>query len=353
MSSIRIRNIYHMLSYAYKSLRQTSYQNLANEPFEHVADLFAAILAMGMADQVRRGITKDYREHTESLPMIRGKIEWGTTLNSRSVLTKKLVCRYDVYDENIYLNQILYTTAHVLLRNQEVCEERKRKLKKTMMFFAGCDLLDHSSIQWNRIQYHRNNVVYKMLINVCYLVLHGLLLRQESGAYRLANFIDDQKRYQLFQRFVLCYYQHHYPHYHPRAQVIKWQLDDSFIDFLPNMVSDVLMEYGGRTVILDTKYYRKIMSKRYYSNPGAENDEDKVKVNSANLYQMFSYVKNYAAHSVNQVSGLLLYANTNEQITPDVEYRMGGNVIRIKTVDLDQEFSLIETQLHDILKELI
>ena len=51
-----------------------------------------------------------------------------------------------------------------------------------------------------------------------------------------------------------------------------------------------------------------------------------------------------------EVSGLLLYAKTDEAIIPDNEYKMSGNTISVKTLDLSVDFSKIEEQLHRIVK---
>lgn len=42
---IFIKNIYYMLAYAFRVLRQKNYDNVAAEDFDNVQDLFAAILA--------------------------------------------------------------------------------------------------------------------------------------------------------------------------------------------------------------------------------------------------------------------------------------------------------------------
>jgi len=41
---ILIRNIYYMLTYAFQVLKQNNYEDVASEEFEHIQDLFAAIL---------------------------------------------------------------------------------------------------------------------------------------------------------------------------------------------------------------------------------------------------------------------------------------------------------------------
>ena len=77
-------------------------------------------------------------------------------------------------------------------------------------------------------------------------------------------------------------------------------------------------------------------------------------MHSNNLYQIFTYVKNKEAELTdkphNSVSGLLLYAKTDEQIQPDNEYTMSGNRISVKTLDLNCDFEIIKEQLNRIAK---
>ena len=40
---ILIKNIYYMLTYAFQVLRQSNYEEVEAEEFEHIQDLFAAI----------------------------------------------------------------------------------------------------------------------------------------------------------------------------------------------------------------------------------------------------------------------------------------------------------------------
>jgi 5-methylcytosine-specific restriction enzyme subunit McrC len=54
---------------------------------------------------------------------------------------------------------------------------------------------------------------------------------------------------------------------------------------------------------------------------------DKATLHSGNVYQIFAYVKNQDASGNGKVSGMLLYAKTDGQITPDYSYMMSGNKI--------------------------
>ena len=55
-NKILIKNIYYMLCYAFQVLRQSNYEEVAAEDFENAHDLFAAILAKGMAQQLKQGL---------------------------------------------------------------------------------------------------------------------------------------------------------------------------------------------------------------------------------------------------------------------------------------------------------
>lgn len=75
---------------------------------------------------------------------------------------------------------------------------------------------------------------------------------------------------------------------------------------------------------------------------------------SSNLYQIFTYVKNEAELKKDCiVSGMLLYARTDESVQPDVSYQMSGNIIAVKTLDLNKYFFSISKQLDLIAKTIL
>ena len=103
---------------------------------------------------------------------------------------------------------------------------------------------------------------------------------------------------------------------------------------------------GHTTLIIDAKYYSHATQHQYNTHS----------VHSHNLYQIFTYVKNKEAELAradvpHEVSGMLLYAQTDEEIQPDGGYRMSGNQISVKTLELDTPFEDIKVQL-DVIVEL-
>jgi 5-methylcytosine-specific restriction enzyme subunit McrC len=76
-------------------------------------------------------------------------------------------------------------------------------------------------------------------------------------------------------------------------------------------------------------------------------------LHSHNMYQIFTYVKNMDTANSGSVSGVLLYAKTDEEIVPDNEYIMSGNRICVKTLDLNTEFTNIDEQLNALAEGML
>jgi len=333
---IPVQNIYYMLSYAFQVLNEQGYKDIATEQFDNVAELCAAILSKGIAVQLKRGLGKEYIPQTEALSSLRGKIDITESIKTQSLLRKQLICTYDDFTVNSYLNRILKSTMELLL-HADISKARKKALRKLMIYFADVDVLDVHTINWN-IRYDRNNQTYRMLISVCYLVVKGLLQTNTDGSTRLMDFIDEQRMCRLYEKFILEYYRKEHPEITARASQIPWQLDDGFSDMLPVMQSDIMLSKGNRTLIIDAKYYAHNTQTQY----------DVHTLHSGNLYQIFTYVKNKDAEygdAPHEVSGMLLYAKTDEQIQPDHVYHMSGNKISVRTLNLSCEFSEIAEQL--------
>ena len=341
--SIFIKNIYYMLSYAFTTLSQGDYESVEKEEFDNIQNLFAAILAKGIGRQLKQGLYREYISQSDDIAVVRGKINLAGSIQNRLARKQLLRCEYDELSENNLLNRILKTTVMLLLQSDEVDTEHKNDLKKEMLFFSNVDTIDPELVRWNSIRFQRNNNTYRMLVSICQLILEGMLMTTEEGEHKLASFIDDQRMSRLYEKFILEYYARECPQVKASASQIPWALDDGVGTFLPIMQSDITLSQGNRVLIIDAKYYTKTMQSRY----------DASTLYSANLYQIFTYVKNKQAElngQPRQVSGMLLYARTDEMIQPDNVYQMSGNRISVKTLDLNQEFSLIANQLNQIVE---
>ena len=342
---IYIKNIYHMLCYAFHILKHSNYKSVAKEEFDMVQDMFAAILAKGVAKQLKQGLYREYVPQHENLSVMRGKLDIPETIRNRIQRKQKLACEFDELSENNLFNQILKTTMHYLVRDKGVSDKHKIALNKLLLFFDGVSLLEPSSIEWSRLHYQRNNKNYEMLLNICYFVIDGMLLTTDKGEFKMATFSDEHMA-RLYEKFILEYYRHHHTYLsEARAAQVKWDLvgehEDAIIRFLPVMQTDIFLRLDEKILILDAKYYGKTMQSQF----------DKHTLHSGNIYQIFTYVKNQDKANTGNVAGMLVYAKTQENITPDCLFNMGVNQIGAKTLDLNRDFKLIAAQLDAIAEQ--
>lgn len=339
---IPIKNIYYMLSYAFQILNEQGYKKLATEEFDNAEDLCAAILIRGISHQLKRGLGREYIPETDTVSAIRGKIELAESLKKQSMIRNQMVCTYDEFSVNSPLNQIIKSTVMLLLK-ADVSKSRKKELRKLMVFFGDVSLVDVRSINWS-VNYNRNNQTYRLLISICYLVVKGLLQSPGDGSVRMMDFLDEQRMCRLYEKFILEYYKKHYPQIRVSPSQIDWALDDGIGAMLPTMQSDITLSHqsGGveKTLIIDAKYYAHTTQVQY----------DVHTLHSNNLYQIFTYVKNRAAKG-GEVAGMLLYAKTDEEIYPDNEYKMSGNKVTVRTLDLNRDFADIAFQLDAIVQQ--
>lgn len=355
-SDYRIYNIYYMLAYAFDDSKMNNIEEskVSAEDFKYIYDLFAFMMSNITGRLIKRGLFKNYINEVDELKTVKGRINISETIKKNTLINKKLVCEYDDYSENNYLNQIIKTTIYYLLSSNKLTKKYSDDLKRVYALLNTIDKLNNISlIKWDAIIYNRNNRNYKFIINLCYMIINGLIVNKSDGKVELMDFINEKTLASLFESFVRKYYQVEYKgKLTASGELIKWQINEDYenhqmIELLPQMHTDITLKHGNKELIIDTKFYDKTISKSGF------NGSDKETIKSNNWYQINSYVTNkvYEYNKKNidmEVSGMLLYAKTDEEISPDIETKVMGSNMYVKTIDLNKKFKEIERQLYNI-----
>lgn len=340
--SIAIRNVYVMLAYAFRAMHSEGSDRIAAERFDHLQDLLAEILVRGVGSQVKRGLHRDYLHRGDELATVRGRIDISRTVATRSTTRSRLVCEFDEYDPDTPYNQALKSVIVLLIRHGEVTAPRKDALRRLLPYLDDVKLVAPTSIRWTELTCHRANASYRLLLGVCELVVRGLLPTQEAGTAKLTSWVSDDAMSSLYERFLREYYSFHYPEFSPHASTVAWDYDEAGAvgaGQLPAMRTDVTLRRGQHTLIVDAKYYGQSMQIGLWG---------KATVHSANLYQMLAYVKNADVNRNGSVSGLLLYARTDESTQPDLDVFIQGSRIGARTIDLNEPWDRLRVRLDDV-----
>ncbi|MFE5775307.1 5-methylcytosine-specific restriction endonuclease system specificity protein McrC [Brachybacterium sp. NPDC056505] len=341
-SPIAIRNVYVMMAYAFRAMRNEGSDRIAAESFDHLHDLLAEILIRGVGAQVKRGLHHDYRRNREELATVRGRIDITGTVAARSMVRGRLVCEFDEYEVDTLHNRVLKSVIVLLIRSGQISATRKAELRRLLPYFDDVTLIAPTAIRWAALTYHRANAAYRMLMGTCELIVRGLLPTQSPGSTAMTTWVSDEAMSTLYERFLREYYTVHHPELSPGAPHVPWDYDrESAIGALqlPAMRTDVTLRRGDRTLIIDAKYYSRTLQVRW----------DKETVHSGNLYQMLAYVKNADTDRDGSVSGLLLYARTDASTQPDLDVMVQCNRIGARTLDLDTPWDDVRAELEAIL----
>lgn len=181
--NIFILNIYFMLTYAFRELKQNNYEEIAGEDFDNIQQLFAEILIKGISCQLKQGILKQYIIRKDSLPTLRGKLDLKVTIQTSYAESKNSVVNMMSYRkqhlQSDYKSYSLWTSQ---ARSHQ--KGQKTKLKNLILFFSGIDIIELSTVKWNMLAFDRNNKSYQMLLYVCYFLTEDILMTTEKGNIR-------------------------------------------------------------------------------------------------------------------------------------------------------------------------
>lgn len=343
MKKISIENIYWMIAYAFRSINESSIRQMSNEKFENIYDLFAVMMTQELNKQVKRGLNKEYINIKEETSTIRGKLALNDLMKNDYKKTSKVICEFDEYSSNSYLNRIVKTSCCHLIRSNRIKDKAKAiRLKKALLYLSGIDEINPKTIKWNIIKYNKFNASYKILINISYLIIEGLLLSENNGKYTYRDYLDDQKIHKLYEKFILEYFRYHYKELKPSVPQVKWNIDENseYLYLLPKMQTDITLYKDNRILIIDAKYYSDIFQNNQLY--------DKETFKSNNLYQIYTYVKNEDKSNTGNVSGMLLYVKTDDNDKQYADYIMDKNKIIVCNLDLSIDFDYVKEQLNSI-----
>lgn len=341
-SVIPITNIYYLLCYAWDVLEEKdALADVDTLDSTDLIDLFARVLVNGTRRLLRRGLDRGYLPREDEILGVRGKLLVTQTLRHNLLRHGRTACAWDELEYDTLPNRILKTTLQRLHDAEELHSATRADVHDLLRWLAPVRGLELHAEQFRRVQLHRNNRIYAFLLHICEFVHEHWLPAEHDGARRFRDFLRDALP-KLFQNFVFNFFQRELAgQWQVTNPHITWQLDESNEDaraLMPRMETDVCLRRDGRAIILDTKFYAEALKAGSYGTP---------KLSSANLYQIFTYLRQQSSKpGWEQAEGVLLYPRTTRDFA--VEFTTHGHRIRALTLDLAQPWQNIHAALLQI-----
>lgn len=248
---VKIKNIFRMLEYAYR-LDFKTYEGLYNSnSLEEFYENLAKVLSLKVLDRKRKGLYREYINRQESLPYVRGRIQFQEMY--KKPWQVRVPNHYQEHTPNISDNQILAWTLYVILRSgicgddtTSVVRKAYRDLQRVVEVgpFSAQDCI-------NRL-YDRLNKDYQPMHALCRFFLDNSGPTIYEGENEMLPFLIDMS--QLYELFVAEWLHEYLPDiYELKSQhIVKFGKGDSF----KFKIDLVIIDPKTREVlyVLDTKY---------------------------------------------------------------------------------------------------
>ncbi|MGM0558835.1 MAG: 5-methylcytosine-specific restriction endonuclease system specificity protein McrC [Myxococcota bacterium] len=337
--SIPVHNLYYLLTYAWDLYEPG--QRVRTNAIEttELIDLFAGVLIEGTRTLLRRGLDRNYRTYSRELAGVRGQVDFGASINRMLFQQGRAQCRVDEFTHDIRHNRLLKATLRKVASNRAVASERRRSCTRLVARFDDVTDISLRPELFSQVRLHRNNQFYRLLMRVCELIARRQLVNEDTGESEFRDIVRDQLTMStVFEKFVLNFYSRELDEFEARSHRIRWNAEahsDDAASFLPTMLTDVTLSRDDRVLIIDTKYYVKALTSHHES----------ASVRSGHLYQMFAYLKNYAAEHPERPmpEGMLLYPVVDSHLR--LSYDVFGHPLRVCTVNLAAPWQEIHDEL--------
>ncbi|WP_426491253.1 5-methylcytosine restriction system specificity protein McrC [Hymenobacter sp. 102] len=346
--SIPVKNIYHLLTYAWHHLAEAEHVSLTAEEADlPLLHLLARVLQRGVTHVVKRGLARDYVFQEQVTARLRGKLLLGESVRQRTLQQAQAVCAFDELSVDILPNQLIKATLHRLLTVDQLPSAIHTGLRSLYLRFAEVSLVPiRDERVFEQVRLHRHTAYYGFLLSICHFIYAQALATQESGERLFQDFHRNERQMsQLFEGFVRGFYRHHFPHYAVSGRRLKWQLEaesDHAQRLLPTMLTDLVLEGANRTILIDCKYYQEALVQHH----------NQQRLISAHLYQLFAYQHHLQHEQVDKpVESMLLYPVVDQSLR--VSYRQPGTQSRVHvvTVNLNQSWPAVEAELLTLLND--
>ncbi len=345
MNTIPIENIYYLLCYAWNKLEEKDIVSLEKIESNNILELLSRVLISGTSFLFKRGLDRAYIDFQEESRSIKGKIDFGVTIKKDLLRNAKISCTYDELSYNILHNQIIKSTFKILLKCKDIDKELHLNLLSIYRKFSDIDNIKITKKVFKQVRLNKNNSYYSFLLNICELINDKMLITDKKGNTKFKDFTRDERAMnRLFESFVRNFYKKELKgKYSVGCIKIPWNampLDKDSEGFLPEMRTDIFLESKSEKIIIDTKYYKEALQTYF----------NKKTIHSNNLYQIFSYLKNFEILDSNNsdCKGMLLYPTVDQEIS--LSYKIDNHKVMVNTINLNQNWKGIHNSLINLLK---
>ncbi|UDF30660.1 UNVERIFIED_ORG: McrC family protein [Roseateles sp. XES5] len=318
------RRLVHMLATALDLKIDSGQITTLEWQRETLLEILIRLFSEKLVDAVRLGMPRRYVEHTEDLPVLRGRLDLTRQFTLLAAEPSRLACRYDALTVDIALNRIM-KAAIVRLARISRAADNQRRLRELAFAYADIESVQISALRWDEVVLDRTNSRWRELFNLARLLLGERFQTSSAGGSDGFSLLFEMNT--LFEEYV--------------ARMLKRSFADTDIRVVSQggrlycletvdgrglfqTRPDILLKRGDEVVqVIDTKWKRI----------AARMDDRKQGVSQGDVYQMMAYGHLYQCDQLT-----LLYphhAAIPHQEGVLVSHQVTGSSYWLKTASID------------------
>ena len=344
--NIKIQNLYYVFLYAWEKFSEGRSLKLEMDESPDLPNLMTNVLLKSVKRIIKKGLHKDYKPKLINEQFIKGKIDFKKSIQNNFQISNKLYCRFSELSVDSILNKIIKRSFLNLLRNQRLKKHLKEEINSVLKFFTDVETKENLNSYFSKFQLSQNNNYYRLPIEICKMLENLKLPNQNQGNYIFKDILDDEIRMSdIFERFVGNFYKYEQSKFKVKtSEQLDWQFQSlgGDLKLVPKQRTDITLSNKDKVVIIDTKYYKKPLVDSFYG-------QDKFK--SEHLRQIATYILNMEDELNNnkEIEGILLYADAEGSKHLDEDYRWRKYNISFKSINLNQNWQNIHSDLLSII----
>ncbi len=278
-------------------------------------EIFIKMFLDEVAILTKQGLKAAYMQVEENERFYKGKLLASQNIKYNLVRRERFYVRYDDFSMNRPENRLIKSCLGFLLKATGDGNNR-RSAARLLSFFDGVEYSKSVDADFSKCFVDRSMNHYEKALSWCRVFLRGNSFTAFSGSeVALALLFPMEK---VFESFIAAKFRKYIGSgINLRTQDTRYSLFDSPTRAFA-LRPDLVLEFGGHTVVLDTKW--KLLSDNARNSGISQSD----------MYQMYAYSKKYDADGI-----VLLYPHSDAVSKTDIRYASDDNVsVRVLFVDL-------------------
>jgi 5-methylcytosine-specific restriction enzyme subunit McrC len=263
----------------------------------------------------KQGLKAAYTPVEANERFYKGKLMASQNIKYNLVNKERFFVRYDDFNINRPENRIIKSTLHFLCKATNNGHNRQNATR-LLTFFDGVEYSASYESDFSKCHVDRSMNHYDKVLSWCRVFLRGNSFTAFAGSeVALALLFPMEK---VFESFVAAKLRKYIGSgVTLRTQDARYSLFDSPVRAF-SLRPDIVLEFSGRTVVLDTKW--KLLSDNARNSGISQSD----------MYQMYAYSKKYEADRI-----VLMYPYSDAVSKTDIRYVSDDNVkVEVTFIDL-------------------